>query len=98
MAVTSIWPVKGRVDTVINYARNPEKTREENFNEQAALHAIDGAIEYVAAEMKTEQSAYVTCQRCRLEIAVEQFMTTKRWTTYVSGRQCYNVQQSCHND
>ena len=26
MAVTSIWPIKGRVDQVINYARNPEKT------------------------------------------------------------------------
>ena len=26
MAVTSIWPIKGRVDKVINYARNPEKT------------------------------------------------------------------------
>ena len=25
MAVTSIWPIKGRVDRVINYARNPEK-------------------------------------------------------------------------
>lgn len=28
MAVTSIWPIKGRVDKVINYARNPEKTTE----------------------------------------------------------------------
>ena len=24
MAVTSMWPIKGRVDKVINYARNPE--------------------------------------------------------------------------
>ena len=28
MAVTSIWPIKGRVDKVINYARNPEKTHD----------------------------------------------------------------------
>ena len=87
MAVTSIWPVKGRVDKVINYARNPEKTREENFNEQAALHAIDGAIEYVADEMKTEQRAYVTCLRCREENAIEQFMETKRLQKNVGGRQ-----------
>ena len=29
MAVTAIWPLKGRIDGVINYARNPEKTDEE---------------------------------------------------------------------
>ena len=28
MAVTSIWPIKGRVDKVINYARDPEKTHD----------------------------------------------------------------------
>ena len=30
MATTSIWPIRGVVSTVINYARNPEKTREES--------------------------------------------------------------------
>ena len=46
MAVTSIWPIKGRVDKVINYARNPEKTTEAARPEQAALHAIDGVVEF----------------------------------------------------
>ena len=27
MAVTKIWPVKGRLDAVIRYAGNEEKTR-----------------------------------------------------------------------
>ena len=35
MAVTSIWPIKGRVDRVINYARNPEKTTEASYEELA---------------------------------------------------------------
>ena len=26
MAVTAIWDIKGRVDKVINYVSNPEKT------------------------------------------------------------------------
>ena len=39
MAVTSIWPIKGRVDRVINYARNPEKTTEASYEELASLHA-----------------------------------------------------------
>ena len=44
MAVTSIWPIKGRVDKVINYARNPEKTHDkERLSE---LHEIEGVVEY----------------------------------------------------
>lgn len=59
MAVTSIWPIKGRVDKVINYARNPEKTHDkERLSE---LHEIEGVVEYAADEMKTEKRAYVTC-------------------------------------
>ena len=46
MAVTSIWPIKGRVDRVINYARNPEKTTEASYEELASLHAIDNVVEY----------------------------------------------------
>ena len=55
MAVTSIWPVKGRVDRAINYARNPEKTTEASYEEQAALHVVDDVVEYAADEMKTER-------------------------------------------
>lgn len=56
MAVTSIWPIKGRVDKVINYARNPEKTHDkERLSE---LHEIEGVVEYAADEMKTEERAY----------------------------------------
>ena len=53
MAVTSIWPIKGRVDKVINYARNPEKTREETRKGLSTLHEIEGVIDYAADEMKT---------------------------------------------
>ena len=51
MAVTSIWPIKGRVDQVINYAQNPEKTMGSG---RVALHTIDGVLEYAADEVKTE--------------------------------------------
>ena len=74
MAVTSIWPIKGRVDQVINYARNPEKTAEPVREMQAALHTIDGVIEYAADDMKTEQRCYVTAINCREDTAAKQFM------------------------
>ena len=45
MAVTSIWPIKGRVDRVINSARNPEKTTEGGYEELASFHAVDNVVE-----------------------------------------------------
>ena len=57
MAVTSIWPIKGRVDKVINYARNPEKTHDKKS--LLKLHEIEGVIEYAADEMKTARESDV---------------------------------------
>ena len=98
MAVTSIWPTKGRVDQVINYARNPEKTTERSFGEQAALHTIDGVVEYAADEMKTEQRSYVSCLNCREDTAAAQFMETKRFWGKLDGRVCYHGYQSFKAD
>lgn len=65
MAVTAIWPIKGRVDKVIDYVRNPEKTTEAGLPELASLHAVDDVVEYAADEMKTERRSYVSCLNCR---------------------------------
>ena len=56
MAVTAIWDIKGRVDQVIRYAANPEKTTGKGLEVMAALHAVEDVIEYAADRMKTEQS------------------------------------------
>lgn len=41
MAVTAIWDIKGRVDQVIRYAANPEKTTGKGLEVMAALHAVE---------------------------------------------------------
>lgn len=46
MAVTSIWSIKGWIGKVINYAENPEKTKNQ----------IDDVIAYAVNEEKTRQS------------------------------------------
>lgn len=98
--MTSIWPVKSRVKKVIDYARNPEKTKEESLERLADFHQIDGVLEYAADDMKTEERSYVTCIGCREETAAEQFMETKRTWSAVSGmdkslgRVCYHGYQS----
>ena len=94
MAVTSIWPIKGRVDRVINYARNPEKTTESGYEELASLHAVDGVVEYAANDMKTERRSYVSCLNCREDAAAAQFIETKRLWSKMGGRVCYHGYQS----
>jgi len=95
MAVTSIWPIKGRVDRVINYARNPEKTTEASYEELASLHAINNAVEYAADDMKTERRSYVSCINLRSEqTAAQEFMDTKKNWKNLGGRSCYHGYQS----
>lgn len=64
MAVTSIWPIKGRLDVILKYASNPEKTVESNYINQSELHSVDNVIEYAADEMKTEKRMYVSGIGC----------------------------------
>ena len=98
MAVTAIWPIKGRVDKVIDYVRNPEKTTEAGLPELASLHAVDDVVEYAADEMKTERRSYVSCLNCREDTAAAQFMETKRLWGKPGGRVCYHGYQSFKAD
>ena len=98
MAVTSIWPIHGRVDKVIDYVRNPEKTTEAGLPELASLHAVEDVVEYAADEMKTERRSLCVLpelpggHRCRTvhgnEAAVGQ----------AGGRVCYHGYQSFKAD
>ena len=94
MAVTSIWPITGNPDGVIEYAINPEKTSEESREETAALHAIDNVVEYTADNLKTEKRMYVSGVNCQIPHAKEQFMETKRRFGKMDGRTCYHGYQS----
>ena len=94
MAVTSIWPVKSRLDHVIDYIRNPEKTTIQSAAFMAAFHQIDSVVEYAADDMKTEQRELVSCINCQEESAVAQFVETKKQYLKLNGRLCYNGYQS----
>ena len=94
MAVTSIWPIKGRIAPVIEYARNPGKTIETSREQAAALHQIDGVLEYAANDMKTETREYVSGINCSEEFAAQQFKDTKLHFGKTDGRLCYHGYQS----
>lgn len=94
MAVTSIWPIKGRASRIISYIRNPEKTVEEYYTEAAAMHAIDGVVVYAADDLKTERRAYVTCLNCTEDRASADFIHTKDYWDKGGDRVCYHGYQS----
>ena len=94
MAVTSIWPIKGRLDKVLNYARNPEKSTEGGYEELASLHTIGNVVEYAADDMKTERRSFVTGINCQEETAAVQFSRTKKLWGKTGGRVCYHGYQS----
>lgn len=94
MAVTSLWPIKYRLDKVINYVRNPEKITEEYYSENAAMHTIDGVLEYTADDTKTERREYVTCLNCGEQTAARDFVNTKKLWRKDDGRLCYHGYQS----
>ncbi len=92
MAVTSVWAIKGRVDNMIRYIANPEKTID--WEEAETFHKIDNVIQYSADELKTEELTYVSYINCNARHAVEQFMATKRRWGKLGGRACFHGIQS----
>lgn len=93
MAVTAIWPISGRLDQVIAYVRNPEKTENPAWGgedlqglsdvmqyamEQTSTKGMLNALEYVVDESKTDHQYYVSGIRCDPQSAREAMALTKR--------------------
>lgn len=88
------WDIKGRVDKVINYVSNPEKTTEKGLDFAASLHAIDDVLEYVGNDMKTEKRMYVTGINCNEFEAATQFKYTKEHWRKTGGIVAFHGYQS----
>ena len=76
MATTSMWKIESRLDHVINYANNPEKTLNEDYGKEIAepLHDV---LEYTKNGHKTEKLFYVSGINCTPETAYQDMMITK---------------------
>lgn len=92
MATTKIWDIRGRVDKLIRYVVNPEKTADLEY--AAATHTIENVIEYDADSMKTEQHLFVTGVNCDENNAVNEFMDAKRLWKKTGGIVAYHGYQS----
>ena len=73
MATTKIWAVKHHLKRVIEYATNPEKTNDEDFN----FEDLKDVIEYAASDTKTEKQLYVSGINCHPKTALEEMINAK---------------------
>ncbi|MEG0407544.1 MAG: relaxase/mobilization nuclease domain-containing protein [Bacilli bacterium] len=77
MATTSMWAVKDDLKRVIDYASNPDKTENQNFNDYE-YKGLQNVIEYAIDDIKTEKQFYVTGVNCSPQNALLQMEQTKK--------------------
>ena len=76
MAATRIWSIKGRLDSVINYVTNPEKTDGGRYTD-TELQALTDVIDYAEDGTKTHNKVYVSGINLSPDIARDQMVMTK---------------------
>lgn len=92
MAVTSIWKINSRLDQVLNYVANKNKTFNQEYgNVYDNLHNL---IDYVGAEYKTEKQYYVSGINCSKETALDEMIITKKQYGKTDGIQAFHIIQS----
>ncbi len=89
MATTKIWPVKGSLKRLVDYASNPEKTTQDD---------LAAVIEYAMNGEKTtganEKTCYVTGVNCFAETAIEEMLSVQKHFGKTSGNVAYHCYQS----
>ena len=81
MATTKIWPVRSRVDHVLNYVMNKDKTENDAFDvvmEGSDFNPLEEVTDYVRQDEKIKQPFYVTGLNCLPDTAVQEMALTKR--------------------
>jgi len=63
MATTKIWAIHSRLDHLVDYVGNPEKTANLMFDD------LNSVLEYAGEEYKTEQHFFVSSINCQPETA-----------------------------
>ncbi len=95
MATTKIWKVQKRLDHVINYATNEEKTKN-NYNEYGMdeFDSIRQVMTYATNPDKTEKQFYTTGINCEIKDAVKQMQFVKKIYGKENGILAFHAYQS----
>lgn len=95
MATTKIWKVQKRLDHVINYATNEEKTRN-NYSKYGMdeFDSIRQVMTYATNPDKTEKQFYTTGINCEIKDAVKQMQFVKTLFRKENGILAFHAYQS----
>ncbi|MBQ2938012.1 MAG: relaxase/mobilization nuclease domain-containing protein [Clostridia bacterium] len=93
MATTSLWKVENRLDKVIKYTTNIDKTKNENY-ETNFYRDLHNTIEYAKADFKTEEQVFVTGINCNKDTAFKDMIQTKKHFGKEKGILAYHGFQS----
>ena len=93
MATTKIWDIKGRVDILINYAANPEKTEGQRYSEKQ-IQALHDVMDYASDDYKTERSLYVSGVNTTPDMAKYKMHQTKLRYGKLDGIVAFHAIQS----
>lgn len=93
MAVCEIWDVRGRLDSPLRYAANPEKTGNPKYTE-AEWQSLSDVMKYATNGDKTEQQFFVSGINCDPSTAREEMQIVKRQFQDESEIVCYHGFQS----
>lgn len=93
MATTSIWAVKYSLKEVLDYAANPMKTENKDFNDYQS-QGLENVIEYTTDDLKTEKQFYVSGVNCDPSNVYEQMVQTKKSAHKEDGVLAFHGYQS----
>ena len=95
MATTKIWKVQKRLDHVINYATNEEKTKN-NYSKYIMdeFDSIRQVMNYATNPDKAEKQFYTTGINCEIEDAVKQMQFVKIFYGKENGILAFHAYQS----
>ena len=89
MATTSMWKVEKRLDQVIKYTTDKDKTNKENYDDNTIYKSLHNVIEYAKSNFKTEQQLYVTGVNCSEENAFKEMTATMKMLAAVIFVMCF---------
>lgn len=93
MATTGIWKIEKRLDHVLDYTTNIEKTLNSDYGKEA-YKELHNVIEYAEADFKTENQFYVTGLNCSAQSAYEEMLITKKQYNKTGGILGFHAFQS----
>ena len=93
MATCAIWRISDRLDKVIDYTSNIDKTKKEDISD-VKYTDLHKTLEYAKAGYKTEEQYYVSGINCDPDTAYEEMIATKEFFHKTDGIQGFHAFQS----